>query len=62
MDVKKTYKDSSKQNENNEDNEKQDQEIKIYRENNHIYFYTEVDRNSISKLNILLREAEEYCV
>jgi ATP-dependent protease ClpP protease subunit len=59
MEVRKTYKDSSKQ---NEENEKQDQEVKIYRENNHIYFYTEVDRNSISKLNVLLREAEEYCL
>jgi ATP-dependent protease ClpP protease subunit len=45
-----------------EDNKEEDQETKIYRENNHIYFYTEIDRNSISKLNILLREAEEYCI
>ena len=34
----------------------------IYRENNHIYFYDEIDRNTISQLNALLREAEEYSV
>jgi len=39
-----------------------DEDSKIYRENNHIYFYTEIDRNSISKLNTLIREAEEYCI
>lgn len=53
--------DTSKQNKD-DDNEEEDNEVKIYRENNHIYFYSEIDRNSISKLNILLREAEEYCV
>jgi ATP-dependent Clp protease protease subunit len=45
-----------------EDSDDEEKETKIYRENNHIYFYTEIDRNTISKLNILLREAEEYCV
>jgi ATP-dependent protease ClpP protease subunit len=34
----------------------------IYREDNHIYFYTDIERNAISRLNILLRKAEEYCV
>ena len=34
----------------------------VYREENHVYFYTDIDRTTISKLNILLREAEEYCV
>jgi ATP-dependent Clp protease protease subunit len=34
----------------------------IYREENHVYFYTDIDRTTISQLNILLREAEEYCV
>lgn len=34
----------------------------IYREDNHIYFHTDIDRNSISRLSILLREAEEYCI
>jgi ATP-dependent Clp protease protease subunit len=56
MEVKRTNKDDDDdENDNNE-------ETKIYRENNHIYFYSEIDRNTISKLNILLREAEEYCV
>ena len=45
-----------------DDEEDENDEIKIYRELNHIYFYSEIDRNTISKLNILLREAEEYCV
>ena len=57
MEVKKINKDLIKNNE-----EEEDQEVKIYRENNHIYFYADIDRNTISKLNILLREAEEYCV
>ena len=35
---------------------------RFIRNHNHIYFYTDIDRNTISKLNILLREAEEYCV
>ena len=35
---------------------------KIYREYNHIYFYTEVNRTTASVLQILLREAEEYCI
>ena len=45
-----------------EEDEDEEYDIKIYRENNHIYFYAEIDRNTISKLNILLREAEEYCI
>ena len=45
-----------------EEDDEEEEESKIYRENNHIYFYTEIDRNTISKLNVLLREAEEYCV
>jgi len=45
-----------------EEDDDEEEESKIYRENNHIYFYTEIDRNTISKLNILLREAEEYCI
>lgn len=47
---------------NDDNNNDEEDEIKIYRENNYIYFYSEIDRNNISKLNILLREAEEYCV
>jgi ATP-dependent protease ClpP protease subunit len=34
----------------------------LYREKNHIYFYSEIDRDSVSKLNTLLRETEEYCL
>lgn len=58
MEVKKRNKDEDEE----QDKDNEEAEIKIYRENNHIYFYSEIDRNSISKLNILLREAEEYCV
>ena len=45
-----------------EEDDDEEEESKIYRENNHIYFYTEIERNTISKLNVLLREAEEYCI
>jgi ATP-dependent Clp protease protease subunit len=58
MEVKKTNK--YEDDDDNEDEE--NNEIKIYRELNHIYFYSEIDRNTVSKLNILLREAEEYCI
>lgn len=44
------------------DEDDDEEETKIYRENNHIYFYSEIDRNTISKLNILIRQTEEYCV
>ena len=37
-------------------------ESNITRENNHIYFYSEIDRNTIFKLNNFIREAEEYCI
>jgi ATP-dependent protease ClpP protease subunit len=57
MEVKKANK-----YEDEDDGEDETDEIKIYRELNHIYFYSEIDRNTISKLNILLREAEEYCI
>lgn len=33
----------------------------IYRENNHVYFYSEIDRKSVGTLVKLIREAEEYC-
>jgi len=33
----------------------------IYREENHVYFYSEVDKYTSSSVQILLREAEEYC-
>lgn len=34
----------------------------ISRENNHIYFYSEIDRKSIFKLLKLIKEAEEYSI
>ena len=57
MEVKKANK-----YEDEDDADDEADEIKIYRELNHIYFYSEIDRNTVSKLNILLREAEEYCI
>jgi ATP-dependent Clp protease protease subunit len=53
---------NTKNEENSDDEEEEDEEHKIYRENNHIYFYTEIDRKSISNLNFFIREAEEYCI
>lgn len=38
---------------------KKDTSKKIERDNNHIYFYSEVDRNSIYELIVLIKEAEE---
>ena len=40
---------------------KEDDKDKIHAELNHIYFYAEVDRNSIHELINLLKETEEYC-
>ena len=37
-----------------------DDESKIDRENNHVYFYSEVSRESIFTLNVLLREAARF--
>ncbi len=34
----------------------------INRDNNHVYFYSEVDRSSIQHLVELLMEAEKYCI
>jgi len=34
----------------------------VYREDNHIYFYNDIDRSTINQLTILFREAEEYCI
>ncbi len=34
----------------------------INRDNNHVYFYSEVDRSSIQQLVELLTEAEKYCI
>ena len=45
-----------------EEEEEEEEAIGISRDNNHIYFYSEIDRTSIFKLVALIREAEEYCV
>ncbi len=45
-----------------EPDEDTDKNKGIYRENNHIYFYSEIDRESIGILIQLLREAEEFCI
>jgi len=37
-----------------------DDESKVVRENNHVYFYSEVSRESVFKLNVLLREAARF--
>lgn len=42
--------------------EEQDESNDIYRENNHVYFYTDIDRTTISQLNVLLRQGEEFCI
>ena len=34
----------------------------ISRENNHIYFYSDINRDSIYKLIALIREAERFCI
>lgn len=38
------------------------EDTQINRDNNHVYFYSEIDRNTIFKLLGAIREAEEYCV
>lgn len=53
---------SNKKLEEEEEEKEEENEHKIYRENNHIYFYTEIDRKSISNLIFFIREAEEYCI
>jgi len=65
-------KDDSSDNENEEDNilgnitsalnSKKNSDTKIERDNNHIYFHSEVDRESIFELIMLIREAEEESV
>lgn len=44
-----------------EDSDDEDNESNIYRENNRIYFYSEIDRSSTQTLMKLIREAEQYC-
>jgi ATP-dependent Clp protease protease subunit len=52
----------SEANEGPESEKSEEKETNIYRENNHVYFYSEVNRRTVSLLQICLREAEEYCV
>jgi ATP-dependent protease ClpP protease subunit len=52
---------SNKKLSKNGDESDEDESSEIYRENNHIYFYSEVDRKSIQSLIKVMREAEEYC-
>jgi len=59
---KKGEESANKKGEESADDDDGDDETKIYKENNHIYFYSEISRNSISKLNTLIRQAEEYCI
>jgi ATP-dependent protease ClpP protease subunit len=49
-------------NSKNKDDDDDDDSSNISRENNHIYFYSEIDRNTIFKLIGFIREAEEYCI
>jgi ATP-dependent protease ClpP protease subunit len=40
-----------------------DEELnELYSENNHIYFYTEINRKSSLKLQSCIRDAEKYCI
>lgn len=50
-----------KQNQAEEETETETDEL-VYRENNHIYFYTEVNMSSISTCMALLREAQDHCM
>ena len=43
------------------DDENDHDEQNITREKNHVYFYSDVDAESVFRLNKLLREAEEFC-
>ena len=48
--------------EEDEEDEESNTDTDIYRENNHIYFYSEIDRTTILKFIKLINEAEEYCI
>ena len=60
--VKKNKKSNAKRNGGDSDtsDSENDDESKIDRENNHVYFYSEVSRESVFKLNVLLREAARF--
>ena len=47
-------------NQNSDSDSDDDDESKIVREKNHVYFYSEVSRKSIFKLNVLLRDAARF--
>ena len=55
-------KSNSKQNGDNDSDSDSDSddESKIVREKNHVYFYSQVSRKSIFKLNVLLRDAARF--
>ena len=58
-----TMKTNNTKNPKNEDDDAEEEEPDlsgISRENNHVYFYSEIDRKSIFKLIGLIKEAEEY--
>jgi ATP-dependent Clp protease protease subunit len=44
----------------NDSDEEEEEKTKIVRENNHVYFYSDVSRESIFQLNTLLREAAKF--
>ena len=58
----KFSKDKEKNKNDEDEDDCENDESNITRENNHIYFYSEIDRNTIFKLNSFIREAEEYCI
>lgn len=55
-----TRKSPIKKNKAEEDTDDVEDEATIVRENNHVYFYSEVSRDSIFTLNTLLREAAKF--
>lgn len=45
-----------------DDDDNDDDRSELRRENNHIYFYDEINRSTISQLNGFIRDAEEYSI
>ena len=54
------YKYNNKQEDEPEEDE--DGKTLMSREKNHIYFYSDITRNSVYELMTYIREAEKYCV
>jgi ATP-dependent protease ClpP protease subunit len=52
----------SKTNNDDSDDNEETEDTNITIENNHVYFYSDITRNTIFKLLKFIREAEEYCV